>query len=1185
MALSKSGLELVAEGSDEFFKALDKAEKAVNDFGNDVTDAAKKSDKGFSAIDQAAQGIGSAVSGAVNTASTALSSLASKAGEVGDAFAEADKRAGAAFRDLAGGVATAGLAGIATAAGVASTALFQAGENAKIIKAAFGDLPVDQLQMVNDQAELLAARYGVDLAEAVGAATVLQQEFGLSTEQAMNFVTAGFENGLNASDDFLDTIGEYSNLFAESGAGADEFFSLIQTGMAGGVLGTDKAADAFKEFGIRIREMSDDVWGPDGSMRMGLGMTNEEIDKLFNGMRDGTVSVSDVFDDLMPRLAAVENDVHRNTIGVKLFGTQWEDLGASAVLGIDTAKYSMDDLAATSEAAFQRIDSLSEIPGRLFGSLVTAAMPASEALVDVINAAMEFGPASDEAAAALASLGETLGLSKEQAAQLSSAFQGVATYFSGPFQADFARGVDLVTSKLNELGASPFGQELQQGAQVVAAYFSGPFAGDLNRGVEGVIKGLQKIGADDWWELVMLNAGKVAEYFLNDWPAQFQDGANKAYNWLKELPFLIAKLSGDFTRAAADIGSNIIDGITQGLEDAAGGLFSAIRGIIDQALGAAESEGEIQSPSELFAREVGLPIVQGVAIGITRSQALVMQASGGMIDGALGQASEAVDDGDPMAIGGDIVAGISEGVGEASFTLTETMRSTMQSALSAAQDEAAINSPSDVFADDVGQPIVAGVARGIEDNLDLLRQAAAAMGEPFQEEFDALAENVQAIIDGLYADLLQGTADFVRGQVSALSALDSLREGNADDSGVTDAYSAIRDAEKGIKKIDKDRAKLESERQKQVADGRAKETKLIADQAKKREAALKKEDDLAKKLNTLLGDPEASDEKIAAARAAYAEAQSNTAALETEQARTLQEFRDAQSLAALAMDDKFKALEADRIAAYQDAQNAQTQLDAANARKIELDKIANDAEKRTREAIEASKDIADPRERKLYLDTVTGFIEEEAQYRRDILTAESDEERARLEERLALVQEAQRTEAEIYARGAEERQREFEIQLTAAQEAARQLGDFVYYSQEDAYGVGSDVAQGIATGLRDQLQGLGELIGSAMEESIRRAREMLGIASPSKVAADMVGAPLADGIAMGFMESIAASVGAMGNAARAVVTPIASKVAQATTTNQQTSVVNNYQYQPSYNGSPRQPSQDFAAMRALNGAR
>lgn len=77
----------------------------------------------------------------------------------------------------------------------------------------------------------------------LNSAAALQKKFGLSSQEALDFIVTGFQKGLNNSDDFLDSIGEYANLFAEGNVTADQIFSLMETGISGGVLGTDKMAD------------------------------------------------------------------------------------------------------------------------------------------------------------------------------------------------------------------------------------------------------------------------------------------------------------------------------------------------------------------------------------------------------------------------------------------------------------------------------------------------------------------------------------------------------------------------------------------------------------------------------------------------------------------------------------------------------------------------------------------------------------------------------------------------------------------------------------------------------------------------------------------------------------------------------------------------------------------------------
>ncbi len=287
----------------------------------------------------------------------------------------------------AGGAIASGISALAGGLGSIVQGMADVANAASDAKTILGGLTqdVNMDNLLNDAA-LLSSRFGVDTADTVNAVKTLMSEFGITSDEAMAMVITGFEKGLNSNGDYLDSIGEYSNLMADNGFAAEEFFSIMETGMAGGPLGTDKAADAFKEFGIRIREMGDDVFGPEGVLRTTMGMTDEEVSTLFNGMQDGSISVADAYQKILPKLAAIENPIYRNTAGVALFGTQWEDLGASAILGIDAAATGMNDIIAQSEASRESIATLGEIGPRAMTAISVALLPLNDALVAGVNA-------------------------------------------------------------------------------------------------------------------------------------------------------------------------------------------------------------------------------------------------------------------------------------------------------------------------------------------------------------------------------------------------------------------------------------------------------------------------------------------------------------------------------------------------------------------------------------------------------------------------------------------------------------------------------------------------------------------------------------------------------------------------------------------------------------------------------
>jgi phage-related protein len=308
-----------------------------------------------------------------------------------------------ALKDLNTGLTGLGTgAAVAAGAGVAAVTagLMNIGDQASNARTVLQGLNDVDLTAVLDDAQLLARRYGQDVNATVAATRTLMEDFGLTSEEANDLIVSGFNRGLDASGDFLDSIGEYSNLFVDGGATAEEFFSLLESGLAGGVLGTDKAADAFKEFGIRIRELPNKTLKifDEGEMKevnlfeqrlKTLGFTSLDFNRIVYGMQAGTYSVADAMKELLPALNDLDNETLRNTIGVEFFGTQWEDLGPQIMSQLTLTGTSMEELGETAEAERGVIlGSLGEVPALIFDKFSLALLPLSDLLLGVANSIM-----------------------------------------------------------------------------------------------------------------------------------------------------------------------------------------------------------------------------------------------------------------------------------------------------------------------------------------------------------------------------------------------------------------------------------------------------------------------------------------------------------------------------------------------------------------------------------------------------------------------------------------------------------------------------------------------------------------------------------------------------------------------------------------------------------------------------
>lgn len=556
----------------------------------------------------------------------------------------------------AGGVIANGIGAVAEGIGGIVSGMMDVSAAASDARTILGGLAsdVDMTALLND-ANLLSTRFGVDTADTVAAAKTLMSEFGISGDEAMNIIISGMEGGLNASGDFLDSIGEYSNLMSDNGFSAEEFFSIMETGMAGGALGTDKAADAFKEFGIRIQEMGDDVWGPEGILRTSMGMTDEEISALYDGMSDGSISVADAYQQLIPQLAAIENPIYRNTAGVALFGTQWEDLGASAILGIDMANTSMDDMAARAEVSRTTIASLGEIGPLAMGKIATALLPVNDGLIAMVNAFLNSGDPVQAFIDSLAAAGWgdiAAGISQvrdvlaptfswivENKEGIIAGITGIAAVFVGA-------AIPGMVASLNALAVAGWAAiapmlPLIAGAAAVGAVafvvaenwdeLSATFV-EAGGGLAGIGAAILKLGSIIW-DFIDESLGDLDERFADwavsmwSWITDSIAGVGTALaNWWKSITDWFAAAPNAIKGTVEALGLAIIDGIQAGVRAGIDGLTAAISSAIGSAVAWVKALLGIRSPSTVFRDEVGAQMGAGMAEGMINSMGQVRAA-------------------------------------------------------------------------------------------------------------------------------------------------------------------------------------------------------------------------------------------------------------------------------------------------------------------------------------------------------------------------------------------------------------------------------------------------------------------------------------------------------------------------------------------------------------------------------
>jgi TP901 family phage tail tape measure protein len=241
-----------------------------------------------------------------------------------------------------------------------------------------GEMPDATLQGIAEDAFRLRDAFDLDVNESVMAAKNLMTEFGLSGEQAMDFIASGMQEGLNASGDFVESISEYGNLFNDAGFSAEQMYSIMATGAETGILGVDKIADAVKEMGIKLGEGSDDT-------KSAFDQIGLSFDDIAGSVADGSADWGDYFDVIVGGIEGIEDPIERQKAQVAIFGTMAEDLGVSFTKGLSAATASLEDMSQATESLDAQYDNWPSMWEGIKRSTQLALKPLGDALLKIGN--------------------------------------------------------------------------------------------------------------------------------------------------------------------------------------------------------------------------------------------------------------------------------------------------------------------------------------------------------------------------------------------------------------------------------------------------------------------------------------------------------------------------------------------------------------------------------------------------------------------------------------------------------------------------------------------------------------------------------------------------------------------------------------------------------------------------------
>jgi phage-related minor tail protein len=215
----------------------------------------------------------------------------------------------------------------------------------------------EELMFLTQDSLMLRDTFGIEMSESLRAAETMMNQFGSTGTEAMAFIAEATQKGLNQNEDLVDTIEEYSVYFKTAGLDAQDMFGILENASKAGVRNLDFVGDAFKEMVIRTKDGSKAT--TEAYQSLGLNAKQMTDDFAAGGERG-----KQAYQTMIDALNKIEDPVKKNTVGVQLFGTKFEDLEAGAIAA-------MANLDGTIEGSVDTLNTINEIKYDSFGAALS----------------------------------------------------------------------------------------------------------------------------------------------------------------------------------------------------------------------------------------------------------------------------------------------------------------------------------------------------------------------------------------------------------------------------------------------------------------------------------------------------------------------------------------------------------------------------------------------------------------------------------------------------------------------------------------------------------------------------------------------------------------------------------------------------------------------------------------------
>ena len=246
-----------------------------------------------------------------------------------------------------------------------------------MVKKNLGDLSETDLTNLTQQAITLDELYGIDMNETLRGVNSLMQQYGLTAQEAMDYIVVGTQNGLDKTNELGDNLSEYAGKFSQAGYSASEYFQLLDNGLKNGAYNLDKVNDAINEVTTRL---------VDGTIGESIGSFSTKTQELFTSWQNGGATQKQVIDSIVADIGNCTNQQEALNLAALAFGTMAEDGNLKFITSLTSVGSTYDSVKGSAQGMFDATTTPMQQMESNTRKLQQALVPLGEKLAELTNA-------------------------------------------------------------------------------------------------------------------------------------------------------------------------------------------------------------------------------------------------------------------------------------------------------------------------------------------------------------------------------------------------------------------------------------------------------------------------------------------------------------------------------------------------------------------------------------------------------------------------------------------------------------------------------------------------------------------------------------------------------------------------------------------------------------------------------